>query len=309
MRRREFITLLGGAAAAWPLAARAQQSERMRRIGVLMNFAEDDPEAQRRLAAFRKTLQALGWSEAKNLRIDVRWGVDIDRIRNNATELVALKPDLIVANAPPSVLAVQQASRTMPIVFAAVTDPVAMGIVDNLARPGGNATGFMPAEFGMSAKWLELLKEIAPKTTRVAVFMEPSNPGALPQFVAIQTVAPTFGVELIRLGMGDESKIERSLRAFARTPNGGLIVTRTAEAIAVRGLIIGLAAQHRLPSIYPLRFFVEAGGLASYGPDIVEQYREAAGYVDRILKGEKPADLPVQAPTKYELVINLKTAR
>jgi len=308
MRRREFVTLLGGAA-AWPLAARAQQSERVRRIGMLMTFTESDPEAKHRIAAFREALQRLGWTEGKNLRIEFRWDIDADRIRKDAIELVALGLDLIVANGPPSVLAVQHASRTMPIVFTAVSDPVAMGIVENLARPGGNATGFATAEFDMSAKWLELLKDIAPGVRRAAVLLEPSNPAALSQFVAIQTAAPALGVEVARIRVGDESEIERAVIAFARSPNGGLIVTRTAEAIAVRALIINLAAQHRLPSIYPLRFFVEAGGLVSYGPDIAQQYREAASYVDRILKGEKPADLPVQAPTKYELVINIKTAK
>jgi putative tryptophan/tyrosine transport system substrate-binding protein len=308
MKRREFITLLGGAT-AWPLAARAQQGERMRRVGVLMNLAADDPESQARIGAFLQGLQEAGWVIGRNLRIDYRWATDPDRVRKSATELVALVPDVILASAPASVIALQRASRTMPIVFAAVTDPVGMGIAQSLARPGGSATGFTSAEFGMSAKWLELLKEIAPGLKRVAILREPGNPGAMSQFAAIQTVAPMFDVELSLIDLADAGEIERSIDAFARTSNGGLIATRTSEAIAHRGLIVALAARHRLPAVYPLRLFVSGGGLISYGPDIVDQFRRAAGYVHRILNGEKPADLPVQAPTKYELVINLKTAK
>ena len=309
MRRRQFIALLGGAAFALPLAARAQQTGRARRIGVLSNLEENDPEAIARLAALQKGLRELGWIEGRNLQIDTRWGVENDRIRRNAAELIALAPDLIVANAPPSVMALQQATRTIPIVFVNMTDPVGMGIVQSLARPGGNATGFTMAEFGMSGKWLELLKEIAPGVRRVGILRALSNPSALGQFAAIQAVAPSFGVELSPLGAGDAAEIERDVGAFARAGNGGLIVTRTAEPIAQRGAIIKAASQHRLPAIYPLRFFVTAGGLISYGPDTVDQYARAAAYVDRVLKGEKPADLPVQTPTKYELAINLNTAK
>jgi putative ABC transport system substrate-binding protein len=311
VKRREFMTLLGGIAATWPLAARAQQPGQMRRIGVLMNLAADDPESQARIGAFLQGLQELGWALGRNLRIDYRWGAasDAERIRRLAAELIALVPDVILANAPPSVIALQRTSRSVPIVFAAVTDPVGMGIVQSLARPGGNATGFTSAEFGMSAKWLELLKEVAPGVKRAAVLRNPTNPGSMPQFAAIQTVAPMFGVDLSLIDLADAGEIERGIDALARSPNGGLIVTRTSEAIIYRDLIIALAARHRLPAVYPLRFFVSDGGLISYGPDIVDQFRRAAGYVDRILKGEKPADLPVQAPTKYELVINLKTAK
>ena len=308
MKRRKFITLLGGVAAAWPFAVRAQQAEPMRRLGVLMNLAKDDPELERRIAALLKRLSELGWVDGKNLRVDYRWSIDAEIIRKNAAELLALAPDAIMANAPPSVLALQQISRTVPIVFAAVTDPVVMGIVQSLDRPGGNSTGFTSAEFGMSAKWLELLKEIAPGVKRVAVLENPSNPGALPQFTAIQAVAPTFQVDVSHIGMSDPGEIERGVAVFAHAGNGGLIVTRTSEAIAARNLIVALAARFRLPAVYPLRVFVAGGGLVSYGPDIVDEYREAAGYIDRILKGEKPANLPVQAATKYELVINQKTA-
>ena len=301
MKRREFITLLGGAAVAWPLAARAQQRERIRRIGVLMNLATDDAEAQARFGAFLQGLQEFGWSIGRNLRVETRFTADNGKIPRYAEELVALELDVILANSNSAVLPLQQVSRRVPIVFTASTDPVGAGVVESLSRPGSNATGFISAEFGMSAKWLELLKEVAPGVTRAAVLLEPSNIVSLPQFAAVQTVAPSFRVEL--------SQIERSVAIFAGTPNGGLIVSRTSEAITHRALIIALAARHRLPAVYPLRLFVNDGGLVCYGPDIVDQYRLAAGYVDRILKGEKPADLPVQAPTKYELVINLKTAR
>jgi putative ABC transport system substrate-binding protein len=309
MTRRAFIVGLGGAA-AWPLAAWAQPREKVRRVGVLMNLAAEDPEAQARLAAFVQGLQEAGWAVGRNVRIDTRWGAgNMERIRKQTTELVALAPDVILASSNQVMMHLQEVTRMVPVVFAAVTDPVAGGIVDNLARPGGNATGFTSAEYGMSAKWLELLKDIAPGTTRVAVLREASNPGGLPQFVAIQAVASSFGVEVIPLGLRDPGEIERAVTAFAQAPNGGLIVTRLAEAIVHRELIISLAARHRLPAIYPLRFFATDGGLISYGPDIVDQHRRAAGYVSRILNGERPADLPVQTPTRYELVINLKTAK
>ena len=309
MRRREFITLLGGAAAAWPLAARAQQPSGVRRIGVLITLAADDPEAQARIGAFLQGMQEFGWTLGRNVRIDYRWARDVNSISRYATELVALAPDVILANANPSVVALQHATPSIPIVFVAVTDPVAATFVENLAHPGSNATGFSEGEYGTSAKWLELLKEIAPSVTQVAVLQDPQNLSSLPQFAAIQSVAPSLGVELKSLPLRDVGEIERIVAAFARGSNLGLIATRTQAANLRRDLIIALAARHRLPAVYPLRFFVTGGGLVSYGPDIVDQYRRAAGYVDRILKGEKPADLPVQAPTKYELVINLKTAK
>ena len=308
MRRREFITLLGGAA-AWPLAARAQQGKPMRRIGVLMNLAIDDSEGQTRITAFVQGLQQLDWSVGSNLRIDYRWGAgDAERFRRYAAELVALAPDVILASGA-TVTALQQVTRTIPIVFAQVTDPVGLGVVESLARPGSNATGFTPSEFGISAKWLELLKEVAPGVTRAAVLRDPIVTAGPAQLAAIQGVAPSFGVELKPVDIRDRSAIERALASFARSPNGGLIVTVTPAAAVHRHLIITLAARHRLPAVYGYRYFVMDGGLISYGPDTIDQYRRAAGYVDRILKGEKPADLPVQAPTKYELVINLKTAK
>jgi putative ABC transport system substrate-binding protein len=311
MRRRELITLLGGAAAMWPLAARAQQSPaRVRRIAVLMNLSADDPEGQARLAAFLQGLQEAGWAVGRNAQIDIRWGeADAKQIRNQAIDMVARAPDVILASSPLVLVPLRDATRTIPIVFAAVSDPVAAGFVASLARPGGNATGFTVFEYGFSVKWLELLKELAPHVTRVAVLQELGNPGGLPQFAAIQAVAPSLRVEVSTLWMRDDAEIEQAVTAFARSPNGGLIATRTTGAIVHRDLIIKLAARHRLPAVYGYRFFTAAGGLASYGDDVVNQYRLAAGYVDRILKGEKPADLPVQAPTKYELVINLKTAK
>jgi putative ABC transport system substrate-binding protein len=254
-------------------------------------------------------MSELGWIDGKNLSVDYRWGVDAQIVGKNAVELVALAPDVIVANAPPCVQALQQATHTVPIVFVAVTDPVALGIVQSLARPGGNATGFSPAELGMSAKWLQLLKEIAPDVKRAAVFEDAGNAGAVQQFATLQSAAPSLGVELSVIGVRDKDQIERDVDAFARPGGGGLIVLRTSENIAVRDVIIAAAARHRLPAVYPLRFMAMAGGLVSYGPDIVEEFRQAAGYVDRIFKGEKPADLPVQAATKFELVINLKTAK
>jgi putative ABC transport system substrate-binding protein len=312
MRRRAFIAALGGAAML-PFsrrAAHAQQTGRMRRVGVLMNLASDDPEGQARVAAFLQGLQETGWAVGRNVRIDIRWGgADTERIRTSVQELAALAPDVILASSNQVLTLLHRAVRTVPIVFAAVTDPVAGGFVESLARPGGNATGFTSAEYGMSAKWLELLKEIDPRLARVAVLYDRENPGGLPQFAAIQSVASSLGVELSSISLRDAEEIARAVTAFARQPNSGLIVSRTSEAIVHRELIVTMAARHRLPAIYPLRFFAAGGGLIAYGPDIVDQHRRAAGYVDRILKGEKPADLPVQAPTKYELVINLKTAK
>jgi putative ABC transport system substrate-binding protein len=309
MRRREFITLLGGAAAAWPRAAWAQQPVRARRIGVLMNLAPDDQESPIRLAALLQGLQQLGWTAGGNLRIETRWGAgEVERYRKYAAELVALGPDLVLASSSAAVGALQEASRTVPIIFVAIIDPVGAGLVTSLARPGGNTTGFALFEYGISAKWLELLKELAPGVTRAAVLRNPLAAG-IGQLGAIQSVAPSFGVELTPIDVRDADEIERSVKAFAREPNTGLIVASSASATVRRALIITLAAQHKLPAVYPYRFFATDGGLISYGPDIVDQYRRAAGYVDRILKGERAADLPVQVPTKYELVINLKTAK
>jgi putative ABC transport system substrate-binding protein len=311
MRRREFIILLGGAAVAWPLAARAQQADRMRRVGVLVSRIADDPEEQARLAAFVQGLQELGWTEGRNVRIDYRWAAgDADRSRTYAAELVALAPDVIVAAGSQSVAALEQTTRTVPIVFASVVDPVGAGYVTRLARPGGNATGFTAFEYSLSGKWLELLKEIAPNLTRIAILRDPALAAGIGQFAVIQAMAPpSFGVELSPIDVRDAGEIERDVAAFARESNGGLIVTASAGAATHSELIIMLAARHRLPAVYPFRYFVTSGGLISYGPDLNDQYRRAAGYVDRILKGEKAADLPVQAPTKYGLVINLKTAQ
>jgi putative tryptophan/tyrosine transport system substrate-binding protein len=309
MKRRAFISLLGGAAAAWPVAARAQQPERMRRIGVLNNIAADDPDAPVRVAALAQGLQELGWTIGRSLRIEYRWSAgDADRIRRYAAELAALSPDLMIAYGGAHAAAVQRAAPTVPIVFLSVNDPVATGLVANLARPGGTATGFTNFEYSTSAKWLELLKQIAPGITRAAV-LRPANIGGVGQLGAIQGAAATLGVELSPVGLRDVGEIERSIAAFARRPNGGLIVVASALATVHRELIIALAARHRLPAVYAFRYFVAAGGLISYGPDLADQFRRTASYVDRILRGQKPADLPVQAPTKYELVINLKTAK
>jgi len=310
MKRRDFITLLGGAAAAWPLAARAQQRERMRRIGVLMSLAADDQEGQARLTAFVQGLQELGWTDGRNVQIDYRWPAgDAERIRRYAAELAALAPDIILAGGGAVVPSLLQATRAIPIVFTQTPDPVGAGFVESLARPGGNVTGFMLYEYGIGAKWLELLKEIAPHVTRAAVIRDAAIASGIGQWGAIQTAAPSFGVELRPVDVRDASEIERAIAAFARSPNGGLIVAASTLAVVHRDLIVTLAARHKLPAVYPSRFFVRSGGLIFYGPDSVEPHRRAAGYVDRILKGEKPADLPVQAPTKYELVINLKTAK
>jgi putative ABC transport system substrate-binding protein len=310
MNRREFFTLLGGAAVAWPLAAPAQQPERMRHIGVLMPFSADDAESQGRMGAFLQTLALSGWTIGRNVRIDTRWGArDAERIHRHALELAALAPDVILAHGVSTVGPLRQATRTVPIVFPVMTDPVGLGIVDSLARPGGNVTGFISWEFNFSGKWLELLKQVAPDVTRVAVLRDTAIGTGTSQFAVIQALAPSLRVEVSPVGVRDPSDIEQAVTAFARSLNGGLIATSGAGTARHRDLIIALAARHKLPAIYFERNFVAAGGLISYGPDYVDQYRQAAHYVDRILKGRKPADLPVQAPTKYELVINLKTAK
>ena len=308
--RRKFLATLGGAAAAWPLAARAQQAERVRRIGVLMNLSADDPEGQARLAAFLQGLQQAGWSVGGNIRIDYRWGAgDAELFRKYAAELVALAPDVILASGNPSVAALQQATRSVPIVFAPIGDAVASGFVESLARPGGNITGFSAFEYSLSGKWLELLKELSPRVSRAAIVRDLGLPQGSGLLGAIQSVAPSLSVELSPINVGDTAAFERAVAAFARSTNGGLIVTTSPWAVAHRDLIIALAAQHHLPAVYAFRYFVTSGGLISYGPSSIDQFRRAAGYIDRILRGEKPADLPVQTPTKYELVINLKTAR
>jgi putative ABC transport system substrate-binding protein len=310
VKRREFITLLGGVAVARPLAVEAQQSGPTRRIGVLMNLTADDPMTPVRVTAFAQGLQELGWIAGRNVRIDYRWGAgDPDLFRKYATELVALGPDVIVGSTTSIVRELQRATPALPIVFVGVIDPVGGGLVASLARPGGNATGFALFEYGMSGKWLELLKEIAPRITRVAVIRDPTATGGSGQLAAIQVVAPSFGVELSPVDTRDADGIERAVSALARETNAGLIVTGSTSALAHRELIINLVARYPLPAIYPFRPFVAGGGLAYYGADSADQFRRAAGYVDRILKGEKPADLPVQAPTKFELVINLKTAK
>ena len=308
IKRREFITLLGGAA-AWPLAARAQQGERMRRVGVLSSSAVDDQGNKVRLAAFHQQLQQLGWTDGHNVRIDYRFAAgNLENYRKHAAELVALAPDVILAPGA-SLPHMLQATRTVPIVFAFAVDPVGAGAVESLSRPGGNATGFLLFEYDLSAKWLHLLKEIGPHVTRAAVLRDPAVPSGIGQFAVIQSVARSVGVEVNPLNLHDTGETERAVAAFARSSNGGLIVAASAWASVQRNLIIELAARHRLPTVYFERLFVAGGGLISYGADFVDEYRRAAGYVDRILKGEKPADLPVQAPTKYELVINLKTAK
>ena len=309
MRRREFIMLLGGSVAAWPLVAWAQQPERMRHIGVLIGNAADDAESQARTEAFAQGLAQLGWVDGRNVRIDTRWAT-ADDIRRHAAELAELAPDVILAaTGTLTVAPLLQATRTLPIVFVLVIDPVGAGFVASLARPGGNATGFTIFEYGMSGKWLELLKEIAPGVTRAAVLRDPAIASGIGQFAAVQAVAPSLGVELSPVDVRDAPEIERAVTAFARSGNGGMIVTASALATRHRELIIKLAARYKLPAIYAGHWFVTDGGLLSYGPDYVAQFRQAAGYVDRVLKGEKPADLPVQSATKYETVINLKTAK
>jgi len=310
VRRREVITLLGGAAVAWPMVARAQQSERMRRIGILMLFAEGDPAAKTRIAALIEGLQQLGWTVGRNLQVDIRWGAsDAVRSRRYAAELVALAPDVVLAGASEATAALREATRTVPIVFVGVTDPVGGGYVASLARPGGNATGLSYVEYGMGGKWVELLKEIAPHVTRAAVLRDPTLPAGIGLLGAIQSAAPSFGVETSPVDVRDASEIERVIVDFARKPNGGLIVVASPVALLNRKLIIDVAANHRLPAVYFLKEFVKDGGLISYGADPVVQYKQAASYIDRIFQGEKPADLPVQAPTKYELAVNLRTAK
>jgi putative ABC transport system substrate-binding protein len=307
MRRRTFITLLGGAT-AWPVFARAQQPDRMRQIGVLMPLAADDPEAQARITAFQRELQQLGWTIGRNVRIDIRFVHGAD-IRKHAAELVVLAPDVILANGAAAVEPLLQATRTVPIVFALVPDPVGAGFVVSLAQPGGNATGFIMFEFSMSGKWVELLKQIAPNVTRVAVLRDSALSVGIAQFSVIQSVASSIGVEVSPVNLvRDAGEVERAVATFARASNGGLIVTTSPLTVTHRDLIVRLAAQHKLPAVYFNRLFVTDGGLISYGPDFADQFRRAAGYVDRILKGERPADMPVQAPTKYELIVNLKAA-
>jgi len=307
IKRREFITLLGGAAASWPLAARGQEG--MRRVGVLMNTGADEPESQARLAAFMQGLQEFGWAVGRNVRIDYRWTPgDAVHLRKSAEELVALRPEAILAGVGPTTPALQRASRTVPIVMAQGIDPVGAGFVQSLARPNGNVTGFIQFEYSLAGKWMELLKEVAPNVGRVAVLREPGS-AAIGQWAIIQAVAQPMGVELRPIDLSNANEIERAISEFAKAPNGGLIVAVSAASLIHRQLIIALAAQHRLPTTYAYRIFVTSGGLMTYGANIESLYRRAAGYVDRILKGEKPDDLPVQAPTKYELVINLKTAK
>jgi putative tryptophan/tyrosine transport system substrate-binding protein len=310
MRRRDFVKGIAGSAIGWPLAARAQQVEGKNRIAVLMNRAADDPEGQARVAAFREALQKLGRSDS-NVQIDIRWGADdVERERNAAVELIALAPDVIFASGTLSVAALQHSSHRLPIVFVGVTDPVGAGFVDSLARPGGNITGFMIYEYSFGGKRLELLKQIAPKVTRVAVLRDPSNPAGSAEFAAIQALSQSLGVEVNPIdSRRDAEQLERAITDFAGTPNGGLILTPNASVSVRRDMIIALTSRSKLPTVYPFRYMVAGGGLASIGPDVVAQCRLAASYVDRILKGEKPADLPVQAPTKYEVVINLKTAK
>jgi ABC-type uncharacterized transport system substrate-binding protein len=307
--RRSIIALLGGAA-AWPIAARAQQGERVRRIGVLMNLASGDPEGQDRVAAFMQGLQDAGWAVGRNVRIDYRWGAgDPNLFRKYAAELVALAPDVILAASGAPLPFLLEATRSIPIVFAQTADPVGSGYVASLAKPGGNATGFTQIDFSMTGKWLELLKQIAPSVTRAGVVRDSRDPAGLGQWGAIHAVAPLVGVDVSPINAHDSDEMQRAVTAFARSPNGGLVVTAGAPTSVHRATIVVLAARYRLPAVYPFRFHITAGGLISYGPDPIDQYRRAAGYVDRILKGEKPAELPVQAPTKYELVINLKTAK
>ena len=310
MRRRNFIAGLASTTAAWLVAARAQQPERVRRIGVLMPLATDDPEARTRLTTFQQALQGLGWTDGRNVHIDSHFSAgNAADTRRYAAELAALAPDVIVAVGSAGLPPVLQATRTVPIVFVLVPDPVGSGFVESLSRPGGHATGFMMFEYDLCGKWLELLKEIAPGVTRVAVLRDPAIPAGIGQFAVIQSVAPSVGVEVIPVNLGDAAEIGRAVAAFARSANGGLISTASALSAVHRDLIITLAAQHKLPAVYQERNYVTAGGLISYGPNFLDQFRRAASYVDRILKGEKPANLPVQAPTKYELVVNLKTAK
>jgi putative ABC transport system substrate-binding protein len=308
MKRRDFIAFLGGVAAAWPLAVRAQQPERVRYIGMLNALGSDDPEAQARIAVLEQTLQQLGWVVGRNLKVEIRQiGGDVDRVRSDAAELVALAPDVILTIGSVAVGPLQQATRTIPIVFVNAPDPVGAGFVQSMARPGGNITGFSNFEYSMSGKWAELLKQIAPNVTRALVLRDPTSAAGIGQFAAVRSVAQSLGVELTPVNVRDTDEIERNVAAFARSGNGGMIVTSGGTG-SRRGLIVGLASRHKLPSVYPYRYYAVDGGLVAYGPNTLDPIRRAAGYVDRILKGEKPADMPVQAPTKYELIINLKTA-
>ena len=310
MRRREFITLVGGAGVAWPFAARAQQASTTKRVAILINLQEGDPEGQARLNAFLQGLRTSGWTQGNNLQTDIRWGAgNPERMRKYAAELVALSPDIILAASSTAVDAVQRATRTVPIVFVQFVDPVGSGVVATLSRPGGNATGFTAYEYGISVKWLELLKRILPQVTRAGVLRDPAIAPGIGQFAAIQAVAPALGVELTAMDVRDAGEIERAISAFADGANGGLIVTGSPLAAVHRNLIISLATRYRLPTVYFARYYVQGGGLISYGPDFVDQYRRAGDYVDRILKGETPAQLPVQAPTKYELAINIRAAK
>jgi putative tryptophan/tyrosine transport system substrate-binding protein len=310
LRRRDFITLLGGAAVAWPLAARAQQSERVRRIGVLMSLAADDLDGQARVATFRQVMEQLGWNDDRNVRIDIRWAAgDADRIRQHATELVVLTPDVILAIGTAVTGSLRQATRTVPIVFVNVSDPVGAGFVASLAQPGANATGFMMFEYNLCGKWLELLKEIAPSVTHAAILRNAGTAPGIGQFAVIQAVAPLVGIEVRSIDLRGPAQIERAIASFAQKSNGALILTASPTGAANVNLIIAAAARYKLPAVYIQRHFVAAGGLISYGPNFEDQYRRAADYVNRILKGEKPADLPVQAPNKYALAINLKTAK
>jgi putative tryptophan/tyrosine transport system substrate-binding protein len=310
MRRRNFIAGLASTTAAWPVAARAQQSEPMRRIGVLMNVAADQPLGQPALAVFKQGLQQLGWNDGRNVRFDIRWGEnDVDRVRKDATELVALSPDVILAVGTLSVAAVQRVTSSLPIVFVQVSDPVGAGFVDSLSRPGRNATGFMLFEYSLAGKWLELLKQIVPRLTHAGVLRDAENPAGIAQFGAIRTTASSLGIDVSPIGLRDAAEIERAIADFARSANGGLIVTSGAGVSIHRALIVSLAARYKLAAVYSDRLIVTSGGLISYGPELLDQFRRAAGYVDRILKAAKPTDLPVQAPTKFELAINLKTAK
>jgi putative ABC transport system substrate-binding protein len=310
MKRREFITLVGGAAAAWPLAARAQQADRVRRIGFLTTLSESDPEMKGWLTVFQAEMQKLGWTLGLNFSIEYRWpGSDEQRLRSSAAELVKMAPDLIFAAATPALAALHRESRSLPIVFVQVSDPVKLGFVGSLTRPGGNITGFTTFEYPIGGKWLELLKDTAPGRSRVAVLLDPDNPSGLAYLQGVETAASTFGVQLTRADVRNAVDIERAINDFAQQPNGALVVAPTAVTLLHRNVIIALAARHRLPAVYPYRYFATGGGFISYGVDLAEQYRQAAGYVDRILKGAKPADLPVQLSSKFELVVNLKTAK
>ena len=309
IRRREFIAGLGSAV-AWPVVARAQQRQPVRRVGILMHLAAEDPESVRSIVAFGQGLEQLGWSEGRNVRMDIRWAAgNADRYRKYAAELVALAPDVVLGVGGTITAALQQVSQTVPIVFVLVTDPVGFGLVASMAKPSGNATGFTVFDYGFTAKWVELLKEIAPRVTRAAIMRDPAIATGIGQFAAMQSVAPSLGIELTALIVRDGSEIERAVTDFAHRPNGGLIVPALTQTSVHRDLIISLAARHRLPAVYPYSYLVSAGGLISYGPDVTDQFRRAANYVDRILRGEKPADLPVQQPTKFELAINLRTAK